>query len=411
MSLSLAALAAAAALSAAPAAPARRVAVLDFGASWSAECVSGAKLAKAEREQCEILRLFADEARGGALAVLRPPAYVVMTRENTAQILKDMGGQCSEGECEVETARLLGASVVVSGAVTLLEETYLVSLKVHDVTTAALLGTGKTRAKTKLEAFDNVRAETERMLKESVGLDGIAAAPAAPPARAPVATPVAMPVVAPAERATPVPSPDPSPAGSPEAARPRRWYVGLDIEMIFGSGLPENGISSWSNLSRTDAVSAALLFRAGFRPFEQFSFEAIAGSFSSESSTPPPLEMGISYWATFGGAAAVWHPLGNRYVSLAAGAGLASVKVEVTAYNNLEPGTDDRGRGTGLFGVLGLRGAYPMGPVMIGAKLDVFTLRVAEGATASVSTGETSFVETGARLTPVLAGLSVQYGF
>src|SRR5512145_432602 len=102
MSFGLAALFAAAALSAAPAAP-RRVAVLDFNARWASGCATAQT--DAQQERCEMLRLFADQARGGALAVLRPPGFVVMTRENTAQILKDMGGSCADGECEVETAR------------------------------------------------------------------------------------------------------------------------------------------------------------------------------------------------------------------------------------------------------------------------------------------------------------------
>jgi hypothetical protein len=160
-------------------AEARRVAVLDFNARWAAGCAKAQ--GAADEERCDMLKLLADQSRAGALAVLRPPDYVVMTRENTAQILKDMGGVCSEGECEVETARLLGAKVVVSGDVSLLEGTWLVSLKVHDVGTAALLGTGSTEGKTKLEAFRNVRNETERMLKAAVGLDGstprVAAAP------------------------------------------------------------------------------------------------------------------------------------------------------------------------------------------------------------------------------------------
>ena len=38
-------------------------------------------------------------------------------------------------------------------------------------------------------------------------------------------------------------------------------------------------------------------------------------------------------------------------------------------------------------------------------------LGVAKGASASLPTGERSFVDAGVTLTPILAGLSVQYGF
>jgi hypothetical protein len=205
-----------AAAAATVAAPARRVAVLDFNARWAAKCADK-NLTDAQEERCEVLRLFADQARMGALTILRPPAFVVMTRENTAQILKDMGGQCSEGECEVETARLLGASVVVSGEVTYLEGNWIVSLKIHDVATAALLGGGNTEAKSKMEAFRAVRAETERMLRESVGLEGIPAA-AAPAVKAPD-LPKSPPAPVRAEAAAPPPVVEPVATVSGEAAK------------------------------------------------------------------------------------------------------------------------------------------------------------------------------------------------
>lgn len=49
--------------------------------------------------------------------MVRGRGYAVMTRESMAMILKDMGldAQCQEGECEVETARNIGADLVVSG--------------------------------------------------------------------------------------------------------------------------------------------------------------------------------------------------------------------------------------------------------------------------------------------------------
>jgi hypothetical protein len=177
MSLSLAVALATAALSAAAEVPARRVAVLEFGASWSVECAEAMPTDPAKREQCEVLRLLADQARAGALAVLRPPEFVVMTRENTAQILKDMGGKCTEGECEVETARLVGASLVLSGGVTILDGTWVVSVKLHDVGSAALLATGSTEATTRLDAFRSVRAE--RMLRMSLGPEATSASAAA----------------------------------------------------------------------------------------------------------------------------------------------------------------------------------------------------------------------------------------
>ena len=57
------------------------------------------------------------------------------------QILKDMGkdASCIEGSCEVEIARNIGADYVISGTITLISETYLLTVKLHNTETNALL--------------------------------------------------------------------------------------------------------------------------------------------------------------------------------------------------------------------------------------------------------------------------------
>jgi hypothetical protein len=94
-------------------------------------------------ERCTVLETLADEARAGALSALEGRDLHVMTRENTAQLLEEMGtgADCSEGECEVETAKLVGADYVVSGNVVLIEGTWFMTMKLHDVGTAKLLRT------------------------------------------------------------------------------------------------------------------------------------------------------------------------------------------------------------------------------------------------------------------------------
>jgi hypothetical protein len=108
---------------------AQRLAVLTPTAPWSPECQGTAWRKDRElRERCPVLETLADEARAGALAALRGRDVAVMTRENTAQLLKAMGssaGCTAEGECEVETAKLIGAHYVVSGNVTRVERTWL----------------------------------------------------------------------------------------------------------------------------------------------------------------------------------------------------------------------------------------------------------------------------------------------
>ncbi len=157
-------------------AAAKRVAVLDFQASWSGTCGGQKALRGDDADRCEVLGLLTDEARAGALEVLRPPAYVVMTRENTAQLLKEMGSKqaCTEGECEVETARLVGANLVISGQVSRLGATWIASVKLHDVGTAALLGTTRAQGGSTLEALNALKREVELMVRKATGTSGAA---------------------------------------------------------------------------------------------------------------------------------------------------------------------------------------------------------------------------------------------
>jgi hypothetical protein len=402
MLASFAALLGAAVITVSPASAAapRRVAVLDFGASWSAECVAGAKLPLAQREQCEVLRLFADQARAGALAVLRPPGFVVMTRENTAQILKDMGGVCSDGECEVETARLLGASVVVSGEVTVLEGTYIVSLKVHDVASAALLGTGRTKARTKLEAFENVQAETERMLHGAASLDGVAAAAIAPARPSPViANPKAAPEAAPhkAPAATPVTA---AAAAAPRAALPAapeparaRAAAGVDgrtryVEAQLGTGRTSSQLRSFG--SWQPFGDAALSLRAGLRLAPTWALEAgggwlplfqITGGWNNSQSQ-------VSAFQAVAGAA--WSPRANRYFSLAGDLGVARAHFRhvLPAGGIVAVTVDDTSdRWLPRLGVE-LRLDYPVGAFALGLRASWTLLWNGEGAS-------TTFQQTG----------------
>ncbi len=63
--------------------------------------------------------VLSDKIRAGVLAGTRGKGLQVMTRESMAMLLKDMGLDCTkiQGECEVETARNIGASYVITGSV------------------------------------------------------------------------------------------------------------------------------------------------------------------------------------------------------------------------------------------------------------------------------------------------------
>lgn len=138
----------------AQAAPTARLAVLEFNGPNDMEIF--------------VLTKLSDEARGGALEVVRDRGYAVMTRESMAVILKDMGldAQCQEGECEVETARNIGADLVVSGEVVRIQGRLFLTLKLHESKGGSLLATEAVEAKDELEVVRATRAASQKLLEK-----------------------------------------------------------------------------------------------------------------------------------------------------------------------------------------------------------------------------------------------------
>jgi formylglycine-generating enzyme required for sulfatase activity len=167
---------------------AQRLAVLTPSASWTAVCADPARRQEERgQDRCTLLEALADEARAGVLAAVKGAGHVVMTRENTAQLLKEMGTSPArvEGECEVETARLIGADWVVSGNVVLVEGTWFVTLKLHEVKTAKLLeASERIEGATQVALIKAVRPAAEALVRSGLALTGASAvAPLAPPIR------------------------------------------------------------------------------------------------------------------------------------------------------------------------------------------------------------------------------------
>jgi TolB-like protein len=90
----------------------------------------------------DVLNAFADAVRGGAVEGLAACNVKVITHENMMVLLRDMGkSDCTEGDCEVETARNIGADFVVSGSVVNFDNTYVITLKLHETKEGGLLAT------------------------------------------------------------------------------------------------------------------------------------------------------------------------------------------------------------------------------------------------------------------------------
>jgi len=98
-----------------------------------------------------------DDVRGAALA-LPPEQFLIMTRESMLAMLPpgtDLA-QCSEGQCEVEAGRRVGADLVVAGAVWWFAGDLSVSLKLFDTASAALLAQKTASGASLAEARDRL---------------------------------------------------------------------------------------------------------------------------------------------------------------------------------------------------------------------------------------------------------------
>jgi formylglycine-generating enzyme required for sulfatase activity len=135
--------------------PGKRLAVLEF---------KGAKI------EGEVLDAFADAVRGGTVEGLAGRRVQVMTRENMMVLLKEMGKkECSEGDCEVETARNIGADFVVSGSVVRIDAAFVVTLKLHETRGGSLLASDQIDAKSQLEVLRQLRDRGRNLVASNIG--------------------------------------------------------------------------------------------------------------------------------------------------------------------------------------------------------------------------------------------------
>jgi TolB-like protein len=144
--------------------PVQRFAVLEFNGS--------------KKMEPDDLQVLSDQARAGALSVLPRNRFLVVTRESMLSVLRQMGKKdCEEGECEVDTLQNIGADFGVTGKVVYSEGTYLVTLKLFDARSGALLATGRAEGEKKKDLWAKVEDATARLVKGGMALD----APQTPP--------------------------------------------------------------------------------------------------------------------------------------------------------------------------------------------------------------------------------------
>ena len=138
-----------------PVKAARRLAVLEFSGDASVGP--------------EVRTTMSDSARAGALEVVGGQGYLVITRESMATVLKDMGTcAAQEGECEVETGRLIGADLLVTGHLVRVEQALVLTLKLFEVGSGALLATQVLEAPGPLELLRGIPAAARTLTTQGL---------------------------------------------------------------------------------------------------------------------------------------------------------------------------------------------------------------------------------------------------
>jgi hypothetical protein len=125
-----------------------------------------------------------------ALVLESAPAIHVITRENVTELLATGGRKIEdcEGECEVETGRRLGATLVLSGDILRFGSEYKLTLRLHKTSTARLLGASEAAGVTADDLAHALSRSVSKLLDAAIGDSAAAAgapAQAAPAVGAP----------------------------------------------------------------------------------------------------------------------------------------------------------------------------------------------------------------------------------
>ena len=120
----------------------------------------------------QVLLKLSDSVRVAARETLPKSDYVLMTRENMVQILRDneLDPNCIRGECEVETGRNIGAELIISGDVLKLSGQYLLTIKLYETASGNLLSAKEAEAESELALVREVGPITKSVLQDGLGV-------------------------------------------------------------------------------------------------------------------------------------------------------------------------------------------------------------------------------------------------
>jgi hypothetical protein len=117
---------------------------------------------------------FASAVQGAVQRLLPAQGYFIMTRENLQEILRGQGKSLEEcqGNCEVETGRLLSADLVIAGRLSRVGARLKLALTLYQVASGQLLGTTIASGDTPEKLDDDIPAKVQELVAALLPLDG-----------------------------------------------------------------------------------------------------------------------------------------------------------------------------------------------------------------------------------------------
>jgi hypothetical protein len=148
--------------------------MLTSSAALAADRVAVLEFTTDERAVSDtLLRQISDEARRAAVDVLPTSQYSVITRENQETILREQGVDAAamcDAQCEVDLARTIGASLLVTGNVSKIGARFILNVKVFHADRGQVLKIVKVTASDDGDLYDQTYAAARRMFVEGLGI-------------------------------------------------------------------------------------------------------------------------------------------------------------------------------------------------------------------------------------------------
>ena len=120
----------------------------------------------------KVLEQFSDFCRSGIRDGLSPEEFEVITKVSTRLMLEDNGIKLEEcdSECEVTLGRQMGVDFIITGNIAKIEDSFVLSLKLHDTQSGSLLATAELIEESQLEMLKKIRKSAQTMAEKNIAL-------------------------------------------------------------------------------------------------------------------------------------------------------------------------------------------------------------------------------------------------